>query len=356
MFLVIISLFFLMALILFAFWIKTELRSFSLQKAQSNQNHFLELTDATLKPIKESMKELNELQRDLEKRREGAYSALSKQIEGLILSEKELRAETLRLSQALQSPQIRGSWGEVHLRRVVELAGLLDHCDFLEQKNISSEGRVLRPDLVIHLPNERKVAVDAKTPLRAYLEAAEVQDDRLYREKLQEHALNLKKHMKELSLKEYWKQFDTSLEYVILFLPAEAFFSAALQADPGLIEMGATQNIIVATPTTLIAILRAIAHGWRQESLSKSASQIAEIGEELYDRLLRLSEYWNRVGKTLNQAVDAYNQSVASFESRVLVSARKLKETGSFSKELPQQVQIEKITRSLEPLMEKETL
>ena len=303
----------------------------------------------SLLPIQEVMKKLDEHQRELEKRREGAYASVSKQLEMLALSEKELRIQTQQLSQALRSPGIRGSWGQVHLRRVVELAGLLNHCDFSEQHTTESEGRTQRPDVVVHLPNQRMIVIDAKTPLDAYLEAAETQNEPLRRKKLQDHALVLRKHMKDLSNKEYWKQFSPSPEYVILFLPAEAFFSAALEADPTLIEVGAEQNIVVATPTTLIAILRAVAHGWKQESLSKSAREIAKLGQELYERVGTVCDHWNRVGRSLNSAVESYNQSISSFEARLLVSARKLKEAGAaaFGKDLPEILEVDKLARSV---------
>ncbi|MBU6384054.1 MAG: DNA recombination protein RmuC [Verrucomicrobia bacterium] len=328
-------------------WMGYKFKTLSLDALEKSGKQFMHLADHTLQPLQESVKWLNEHQRELEKRREGAYASLSKQIESLVLSEKELRAETTRLTQALKSPQIRGSWGEVHLKRVVELAGMVHHCDFYEQKTLEGQGRILRPDLVVHLPGQRQIAVDAKTPLNAYLEAADLEDDLPRKYKLQEHAASVRKHIKELSAKEYWKQFDSALEYVILFLPAEAFFSAALQADPSLIEIGAEQNIIVATPTTLIAILRAVAHGWKQENLSKSAREMAKLGSELYERVGIVCEHWNQVGKSLNRAVESYNQSIASLETRVLVSARKLKETGSLTKELPPIESLEKIAREI---------
>jgi DNA recombination protein RmuC len=323
-------------------------KALSFDVMEKNGRQFLNLADATLQPLRESMKLLDEHQRELEKRREGAYGALSKQIEGLALSEKELRMETSRLVQALRSPQIRGSWGEVHLRRVVELAGLINHCDFYEQKSFDTEKGTLRPDLIVRLPGQRQIAVDAKTPLTAYLDAADAGDELIRKKNLQDHAAAVRRHMKDLSAKEYWKQLDPAPEYVILFLPAEAFFSAALQADPTLIEIGADQNIIVATPTTLIAILRAIAHGWKQESLSKSAREIARLGAELYERVGIVCEHWNKVGKSLNTAVETYNQSIASFETRVLVSARKLKESGSLIKELPEVEGIHKTAREVQ--------
>ena len=328
-----------------------ELAKASLEKYQEGAKADLEgrqkAIEASLQPIQETMKRLDGQQRELEKKREGAYAALSKQLEGMIDSERELRKETVQLTQALRSPQIRGSWGQVHLRRVVELAGLINQCDFYEQKTFESEGKLLRPDLVVRLPGQRQIAVDAKTPLEAYLDASDAGDENLRKKKLQDHAASLRKHMKDLSNKEYWKQFDPAPEYVILFLPAEAFFSAALQADPTLIEAGADQNVIVATPTTLIAILRAVAHGWKQESLSKSAREIARLGQELYDRIGIVCDHWNKVGKNLNAATESYNAALSSMESRVFSTARKLKESGSLLKELPETQPLEIIARNL---------
>jgi DNA recombination protein RmuC len=328
-----------------------DLAKTSLEKYQEGAKTDLEnrqkAIDASLLPLQDTMKQLNEQHRELEKRREGAYAALSQQIQGMMASEHALRQETAHLVQALRSPQIRGSWGQVHLRRVVELAGMINNCDFYEQKTFEAEGRALRPDLVVRLPGQRQIAVDAKTPLEAYLDASDAGDDQLRKRKLQDHALAVRKHIKDLSQKEYWRQFDPAPEYVILFLPAEAFFSAALQADPTLIEVGADLNIIVATPTTLIAILRAVAHGWKQETLSKNSREIARLGQELYERIGVVCEHWNKVGKNLTSAIEAYNASIASLESRVLVSARKLKESGSLLKEFQEPEPIEKLARTL---------
>jgi DNA recombination protein RmuC len=327
---------------LFFFLMKQAFKAMSYDIMERNGKQFLNLADATLKPIQESLKAIDTHQGELEKRREGAYASLHKQIDTLVLSEQTLRQETVRLTQALKSPQARGSWGEVHLRRVVELAGLMNHCDFYEQKTFELDGKNQRPDLVIRLPGQKQIAVDAKTPLAAYLEAADLSDEEGRKRKLIEHAALLKKHVRDLSSKQYWKQFEASPEYVILFLPAEAFLSAALQADPTLIEVGANQNIILATPTTLIAILRTIAHGWKQESLSENAKEIARTGQELYERLGTVLEYWNKVGKSLNTSVEAYNQAVNSFEARAQVSLRKLKEIASITKETPELEAIEK--------------
>jgi DNA recombination protein RmuC len=301
--------------------------------------------DVSLERLQQSMQKVEVHAQELEKRREGAYTSLVKQIDQMMVSDRELRRETSQLVQALRSPNRRGSWGQVHLRRVVELAGLIHHCDFNEQVQLDIEGKILRPDLVVRLPGQREIVVDAKTPLDAYLEAMETQEEEKKGRKLQEHAAMLRKHIKDLSTKEYWKAVSLSPEYVILFLPAEAFFSAALEADPTLIEVGADQNVILATPTTLIAILRAVAFTWKQEGLSKGAKEIAKIGAELYERLGVVSEHWVKLGKNLGHAVEAYNQSMASLESRVLVSARKLKEVSGLTKELPPLEPIEKWVR-----------
>jgi DNA recombination protein RmuC len=328
-----------------------DLAKTSLEKYQEGAKGDLEsrqkAIEASMKPLRESLKALDENYRQLEQKRIGAYTSLSAQLEGMVLAEKELRMEMSRLSQSLRSPQMRGSWGQIHLRRVIELAGMVGHCDFFEQHHVENEGRSWRPDLLIRLPGDRQIVIDAKTPLNAYLDASDAGDDDVRKKKLQEHAASLRRHVKELSAKEYWKQFESAPEYVILFLPAEAFYSGALQVDPSIIEIGADHNVLIATPTTLIAILRAIALTWKQESLSKNAREISQLGEELNDRIAIFCDHWNRVGKNLNAAVEAFNQSGASLESRVLVSARKLKEIGQIQKEVPEAIQIEKIARSL---------
>lgn len=287
--------------------------------------------EKVIEPMQKTMAKLEEQQQALEKKREGAYQALQKQLELLMESEIKLRDETKQLVTALKSPYKGGAWGQVQLRRVVELAGMLHHCDFFEQASQITEGKLLRPDMVIKLPGNRQVIIDAKTPIGSYLEAMNTQDESIREEKLQNHTTHLKRHIKELSRKEYWTQFKPSPEYVILFLPAESFFSAALKVDPTLIEQSAHQNVLIATPTTLIAVLRAIAMSWHQEALSQNAKEIAELGKQLYERMIVLSDHWKRLGKSLSQSVDSYNQAISSFESRVLVSARKLKEKGTLN-------------------------
>jgi len=325
-----------------------ELAKGVLDKYQENAKGDLEsrqkVMETLLQPVKEQMAKIEEESRAMERRREGAYASLHKQIGSLIEAEKGLRTETSNLVRALRSPNVRGSWGQLHLRRVVELAGMLGNCDFYEQKTLESEGRMLRPDLIVHLPGNRLIAVDAKTPLDAYLEAIELQDEGQRVQKLKEHALALRSHIKSLAAKEYWRQFPGAPEYVILFLPAEAFFSAALEMDSSLIELGASNNVIVATPTTLIAILRAVALGWKQESLSRNAEEIANLGKELYERLGVMVDHWIKLGKALNMSVESYNQAISSLEARVLVSARKLKDSGviPFNTELKSLEEVEK--------------
>ncbi len=330
-----------------------DLAKTALEKTHESGKSELELRhqsfEALVKPLKESIKSIGEHQRELEKRRESSYASLNKQIDSLVQSERQLRQETSHLSSALRSPPVRGAWGQVHLRRVVELAGLLNQCDFQEQTTFESEGKILRPDLVVNLPGDRQIIVDAKTPLNAYMEAADTQDEPQRIRLLESHASQVRKHLRELSQKDYWKKFNLSPEFVILYLPAESFFSAALQMDPMLIEAGAAQNIIIATPTTLIAILRAVAHSWKQEALSKNAEEIARLGQELHERLQVLSDHWSKVGRSLGTAVESYNQAVSSMESRVMVSARKLKDHGAAplgNKELLSVDPIDKLVRS----------
>ncbi len=299
-----------------------------------------------INPLKESVDKMDFFTRDIEKQRQSAYVSLSKQIDSLIKSEDILRSETKNLTKALKSPNIRGAWGQIHLKRVIEIAGMLDHCDFFEQKTVGDE-KIFRPDLVIQLPGERQIVIDAKTPIDAYLEAAESNDEEYKKRKLKDHAQHIKKHIKDLSSKEYYKQFFPSVEFVIMFLPAEAFFSAAIGEDPTLLEIGAKYNVIIATPTTLIAILRAISYSWKQDNISKSAKEIAKIGKELHERLLIMTSHFSNVGKSISQTVDSYNKTIASFESRVLVSAKKLKEMGLATQEdNPVLKEITKICRS----------
>jgi DNA recombination protein RmuC len=291
-------------------------------------------------PIRKSLEQVDEKIHAVEKARTSAYAGLQEQVRSLLESQGKLQTETNNLVFALKTPSVRGRWGEMQLKRTVEFAGMIENVDFVQQESTESEGGRLRPDLIVRLPGGKNIVVDAKAPLDAYLQALEsTEGDEAVRQ-LKRHARQIREHIKALGSKQYWRQFDPSPEFVVIFLPGEAFFSAALEQDPELIQYGTGENVLLATPTTLIALLKAAAYGWRQEAIADQAKEISALGRELYERLATQTEHFADVGKALKRAVDSYNKSLRSMESRVLVTARKFETLASDGKKrLPDELE-----------------
>jgi DNA recombination protein RmuC len=310
-----------------------------------------EAIEHLLAPIAEQLGRYDEGMQQLERERVRSYTALTEQMKHLATSHDQLQKETRSLVTALRSPQTRGRWGELQLRRVVEMAGMLERCDFSEQVSSDGDAGRLRPDMVVHLPGGKNVAVDAKVPMQAFLDANEAGDETTRRAHLASHGRQMKAHVDALSRKEYWKRVDPSPEFVVAFIPGDPLLTAALEHEPGLMEYAVANHVLLATPTSLIALLRAVAYGWQQDALTDNARQVQVLGAQLYERISVLGDHMAGVGRSLNGAVTAYNRAIGSLEGRVLVTARRFVEmgvVGGGEQPIPPPVPVEAAPRPLQ--------
>jgi DNA recombination protein RmuC len=333
-------------------WFAANYRSVTTQQTMAQSQGVIA---AAVAPLHEALARYESRVNELERNRVGTYESLREQLRSVSQVSGELRTETQHLVAALRAPQVRGRWGEHQLRRVVEAAGMLEHCDFTEQvtaasapRNSDGASRVVRPDMVVHLHGGRQVVVDSKAPLEAYLAALEARDDHSRTEHLRRHAKHLRAHVVDLAAKSYWASFEPSPEFVVLFVPADPFLDVALQHDPSLMEEAFARNVVLATPATLVALLRTVAYTWRQDSLARNALEVQKLAKELYSRLSTMGDHLARVGSSLNTAVSSYNKAVGSLESRVLVSARKMAELGVSDRAMAGPEQVESISRQLQ--------
>jgi len=360
--------------------LKSQFKALASSALQDNNTNFLQLAKSVLQnyqtqaagelaqkeqavkslvePITQSLAGMNQQIQALEQKRSEAYGTLSTQVQSLMETQRALQAETGNLVKALREPQARGRWGELQLHRVLELAGMMEYCDFTEQLSFNDEERRFRPDVIVDLPGGKQVVVDAKVPLTAYLEALEAPDELTRKVCIDDHARQVRNHIDSLASKMYWSHLPCTPEFVVLFLPGEVFFRAAVDGDPELIEYGVSQKVIVTSPTTLIALLKAVAYGWNQKNLAESAKQISEAGKTLYERLCKMTEHFESLGKKLGGAVESYNDMVASVERRVLPIARKFPELDRSlaADSIPEPLQLDKTVRELQAQDWQETI
>jgi DNA recombination protein RmuC len=327
---------------------RENLQQFQVQ-AQADLTQKEKAIEGLVKPIREALEKTEQQVRLMEKERKEAHGSLTSFLQSMTQTQQQLESETRKLVQALRRPEVRGQWGELTLRRLAELAGMVEHCDFFEQETQNGGEGALRPDMVIRMPDSREIVVDVKTPLDAYLSAVEAVDDTLRRQQLERHARKVRERVRELAAKSYWDQFKNAPDFVVLFIPGDQFLSAALEIDPALLEDALRQKVILATPTSFIALLRAVAYGWRQLALAENAERIRETGEELYKRLAAFTEHLGKVGRSLGSSVDAYNKAVGSLERSVLPGARRFTEMGISGKKAVENLEpIERAVRGIE--------
>ncbi|WP_232020261.1 DNA recombination protein RmuC [Sulfuriflexus mobilis] len=324
----------------------------NLKQYQANAHNELEKKEKSISdlvaPIRDALNKTEKQIRDMEQERKQAYGSLKQHLESMSHTQSQLQLETRNLVTALRRPEVRGQWGEMTLKRLAELSGMVEHCDFYEQQHVDTDEGRMRPDMIIRLPDRREIVVDVKTPLDSYLNAIEANDDAVREEHLKQHTRKVRDRIRELSAKAYWNQFKDAPDFVVLFIPGDQFLSAALERDPNILEDAMSKQIILATPSSFVALLRAVAFGWRQEALAENADRIRELGETLYERLAGFSTHLNKLGNSLGSSVENFNKAVGSFDSRILPSARRFKEMGINDKKVIKDTkQIDKVTRQI---------